>query len=264
MKKIILAAALAVTSVMFGQQITLQHTFAPNERAFAFAKGSDMVYISKGNGNSLNIYNSAFTLVKTVNVSLPAGTTMDIWYDIEQYPYAISKHIFNNDDNLEFLIETRISSSTGPAGVYTKFLLINENGVILNDFTPTAGLSFSGSYNIFHDAVSNTNNIIIKNFDINFGEQYQVFGLPTTVLAAKEIQKTNKLTAFPIPTSKILNISNPDNGSNKVEIYDATGKLVSNKIFGTNDTTIAVNVESLPNGTYFYKIGESGSKFIKN
>lgn len=264
MKKMILSAAIAVAGMMFGQQITLQHSFSTGEKAFAFAKGNDMFYITQANGNSLKIYNSNFVLIKTANFSLPSGYKLDIWYDSEQYPYAISKHIFNTDDNLEFLVAAKASSATSPAGVHTKLLLVNENGVILKDFTPNTNVSFSGSYNVFHDAVSNTNKIIIENWDNNNDQVYDVFGLPTSVLAAKEIQNVTKLAAFPIPANKILTISNPGNGSNKLEVYDMTGKIVLHKLFGSNDNTVTIEVENLTKGTYFYKIGELSAKFIKN
>lgn len=136
------SAAFVAASFMFGQQITLQHSFTAGEKAFAFAKGNNMVYITQGSGNSLKIYNSDFVLIKTANFALPTGYTLDIWYDSEQYPYAISRHIFNTDDNLEFLISAKASSATSPAGVHTKLLLVNENGAILKDFLPNTNVTF--------------------------------------------------------------------------------------------------------------------------
>ncbi|SMC32170.1 T9SS type A sorting domain-containing protein [Chryseobacterium sp. YR221] len=123
---------------------------------------------------------------------------------------------------------------------------------------------FFGNYNVFHDSVSNTNKIIIETWDNNNNQIYDVYGLPTSVLSSKEIQNVTKLSAFPIPTSKILHISNPENGSNTVEIYDMTGSRMLTKNFGSSDTTISVDVENLPKGIYFYKIGALSSKFIKN
>ncbi|OPH00342.1 hypothetical protein B2I21_00455, partial [Chryseobacterium mucoviscidosis] len=71
-------------------------------------------------------------------------------------------------------------------------------------------------------------------------------------MAAKEIQTEAKLSAFPIPTSKILNITNPENGAHKVQVFDTTGKLVVNQSFLTSDSKISVDVESLPKGIYIY------------
>ncbi|SDI90206.1 T9SS type A sorting domain-containing protein [Chryseobacterium jejuense] len=261
MKKLLFSAAFAVTGLMFGQQITLQNTFATGERAFAFAKGTDMVYVNLVSGtNTLKIYNSSFALIKTVNIPIPTDYIASLWYDSGQDSYPISKNIFNTDDKLEFLVAAGKYSTT----THRKLILMNEDGLLIKDFNPDITVSYSGEYAVFHDAVSNTNKIMIENETTSDQSIYTVFGLPTSVLATKEIQNTAKLAAFPIPTSKTLTISNPGNGSNKVEVYDMTGKIVINKTFGTSDNTVSIDVENLIKGTYFYKIGDLNAKFIKN
>ena len=93
---------------------------------------------------------------------------------------------------------------------------------------------------------------------------YDVYSLPTSGLGSKELIKKTRLTAFPIPTNKSLNIINPRNGSNTVEIFDASGKLLINKIFDNSENRISIDVEHLSKGTFVYKIGNLSSKFIKN
>ena len=86
----------------------------------------------------------------------------------------------------------------------------------------------------------------------------------TSPLNTEEIQSKSKLSAFPNPTNKILNIINPQNETNKIEIYDTSGKLILSKMFNSSDNKISVDVEHLPKGNYIYKIGDLSSKFIKN
>ena len=93
---------------------------------------------------------------------------------------------------------------------------------------------------------------------------YEVYQLPTSSLSSKEIQTKGKLSAFPVPANKTLNIINPNNGTNVVEIYDASGKLFINKSFPKNENRISVDVENLTKGAYTYKIGNQSAKFIKN
>ncbi|MDY3521962.1 T9SS type A sorting domain-containing protein [Riemerella anatipestifer] len=83
-------------------------------------------------------------------------------------------------------------------------------------------------------------------------------------LGLEEIQPKYKLFSYPNPTSKILNIINPKDGTNKVEIYDMFGNLILNKIFISSEDKISVDIESFPKGTYICKIGKLSSKFIKN
>lgn len=256
-----LSAAVIACSFMFGQQITLEHTFPLNENVFAFPNGNDIIYVAPGNGNTINIYNSAYALIKTVNVTLPDGYTFDFnpRYDID---FLVTKHIFNNDDKLEFIVGGVLLTPQTRRKLY----IVNEDGVIIKDFITYPSFSWDRDFKIFHDNTSNTNKMIITNYDFNNYKIFrEVYTLPTTSLSVNEIQsKKQQLSAFPIPTNKVLNIINPSNGSSTVTIYDMTGKQVINKSFSSMDHQISVNVESLPKGTYLYRIGEVSSKFIKN
>ncbi|AZB09579.1 T9SS C-terminal target domain-containing protein [Chryseobacterium sp. G0162] len=114
---------------------------------------------------------------------------------------------------------------------------------------------------MWNESLNRIFNINLSIFGVPLTEAY---ALPTSVLAAKEIQAGSKLSAFPVPTNKILNVMNPGNGANKIEIFDVTGKLVTNKSFSASEGKISVAVENLPKGVYVYKIGNLSSKFTKN
>lgn len=259
MKKLLFSLAFVATDFAFGQ-ITLDHSFADNEDVYAFSKDTDMFYVSKV-GTQLKIYNANFSLIKTVNVPMPTNyDRLIFWYSAEECSYSISKHIFNIDDKLEFLVE--VYDTSGNFGA--KLLLINDDGTLLKDFHSTPlTKSYAESFEIFHDSVNNINKLLVHNRANISNDQTDVYSLPTSNLTSKEIKSKNKLTAFPIPTSKILNIYNPKNNVNKVEIFDATGKLVISKSFNSNEEKITINVENLTKGNYIYKIGDLASKFIK-
>ncbi|AZB11471.1 T9SS C-terminal target domain-containing protein [Chryseobacterium sp. G0162] len=261
MKKIMLSAAIMACSFMFAQQITLEHTFPISENVDVFPNGNDIIFVAKGNGNTINIYNSSYVLVKTVNVPIPSGYIFE-FYPSSDTNFQVTKHIFNNDDKLEFVVSAKILTNQQPS---RKLYIVNEDGTIIKDFTTNPNTSWTGDFNIFHNNASNTNKIIITNVDNNDNLFREVYTLPSTTLSVNEIQSKGKqLSAFPIPANKVLNIINPSNGSSTVTIYDMTGKQVINKSFGSMDHQVSVNVESLPKGSYFYKIGEASSKFIKN
>lgn len=259
MRKVFFSTAIIITSFAFGQ-ITLEHTFPVNERVYAFAKGTEMIYVSQV-GNQLKIYNSSFALTKVVNVPVPANYQLSFWYDSEEESYSISKHIFNTDDLFEFVVTA--SNNSGPTS-QRKLMVINENGALIKDFHPAS--TYGEEWELFHDSTTNTNKIIIETW--NGGNSQtpfnEVYGLPSSALTLKEIQGNKSLSAFPIPTNKILNILNPQNSAKNVQIYDASGKLVASKSFGISDSKIEVNVESLPKGVYIYRVGDLSSKFIKN
>lgn len=266
MKKLLFSAALVVANFAFGQ-LTLEHSFT-NERTLTYSTPAETYYVSKTVDNKLKIYNSNYTLYKTVNVPMPANYSV-LSFASDNLDYIISKNIFNNDNNLEFLIAV-YNYNNNSNGYETKLLLINEDGTLLKDFNPNAAsISYAESFQIFHDSVLNVNKLVVHNetFINNNGNpvpQTDVYALPTSVLTTKEIQAGTKLSAFPIPTNKILNIVNPGNGANKVQVYDTTGKLVVDKSFSTSENKISIDVENLPKGIYIYKVGELSSKFTKN
>lgn len=262
MKKLLFSAILLATNFAFGQ-ITLEHSFDVTENVTAYSKRNETFYVSYTNDNKLKIYNADYSLKKTINIPLPTNYDM---YLVNGIDYAVSQHIFNTDDKYEFLV---LAYSTFP--LY-KLLLINEDGELIKDFHPNPEVKGSyygtASFEIFHDNIVNRNKIKILNYlydnGTQIGEQYDIYSLPTSELGSKEIQSKGKLSAFPVPANKILNIINPNNGANVVEIYDASGKLIINKSFSKTENRISVEVENLPKGFYTYKIGNQNGKFIKN
>lgn len=261
MRKILFSVAtIFAINFVFGQ-ITLEHSFPNSEFVYAYTAGNDMRYLSITQDNKLNIYNPDFSLYKNVDLQLPSGYNAILDVDTFNGPsFAISKHIFNTDDKYEFMI---LAVATGQE-YYTKLLLINEDGQLIKDFHPNPSSKGYRWYNVFHDASANINKLIVNSRLNGSFDKSDVYSLPTSALSAKEIQAKNKLSAFPIPTNKILNVVNPNNGANKIEVFDTSGKLLINKSFGTFENKISVEVENLPKGIYIYKVGDLSSKFIKN
>ncbi len=245
----------------FGQ-ITLQHSFT-NEYTYAYLTDTETFYIARTTDNKIKIYNSDFSVYKTVTVPMPAGyDRLLFWGDASSF--VASRNIFNTDSKFEFLVG--IYSNTER----TKLLLVNEDGTLIKDFHPNpSSLSYAENFEIFYDSAANINKLIVSSETVNNSTgitipQTDIYTLPTSVLSSKEIQAGSKLFAFPIPANKILNIMNPGNGVNKIEVFDVTGKLVVNKSFATSEGKISVDVENLPKGVYIYKIGNLSSKFTKN
>jgi len=135
--------------------------------------------------------------------------------------------------------------------------IINEDGIVIKNFD---NQYYDYDIELFTDKTVNKNKLVL----LNTADASEVYTLPSSSLASKEIEYQKKLSAFPIPTNKTLNIFNPGNGANKVEVYDVSGKMVVSKSFNINENRISVKVENLPKGNYIYKIGNLTSKFIKN
>ena len=139
--------------------------------------------------------------------------------------------------------------------------IYNEDGILVKDFGTGYQFEDEFDFHVYYDSNSNKNKLRLFKSSSNSTE---IYNLSTNSLTTKEITDKNKLTAFPIPTNKILNIVNPNNGNNSLQVYDENGKIVINKVFTNSEKTISLDVEFLPNGLYLYKIGNFSSKFLKN
>lgn len=258
-KTLFYVATLFVTNFVSGQ-LTLEHSFPSNQAVNVFNDGEKVYYFITKFGevgvpgesrNTIHIYNSDYSLYRTI--TFPWDTSYDSGIGF-MGDYGISKYVFNTDDKFEFIVFT-LNNSTQQK----KHFILNEDGEIIKDLS-----NYRTSYDIYHDSLNNVNKIKLNKIDSSIAGVYEIYLLPTTELTTKEIQRTNKLSAFPIPTNKILNVVNPKNGAYKIEIFDTSGKLVLNKNFAGSENKISVDVENLPKGIYVYKIGDLSSKFIKN
>lgn len=235
-----------ITSYAFGQ-ITLEKTYS-SENLQVYTNSTETFYYSVGqNLSTIKIYNADYTLKKQFTLASPV--------DISSYDnFILSKNIFNTDNLLE------IVTTSGNYPNYS-IKIYNEDGVLVKDFGTGYQFEDEFDFHVYYDTNSNKNKLRLFKSSSNSTE---IYNLSTNSLTTKEITDKNKLTAFPIPTNKILNIVNPNNGNNSLQVYDENGKIVINKLFTNSEKTISLDVEFLPKGIYIYKIGNINSKFLKN
>ena len=235
-----------ITSYAFGQ-ITLEKTYS-SENLQVYTNSTETFYHSVGqNLSTIKIYNADYTLKKQFTLASPVNISS---YD----NFILSKNIFNTDNLLE------IVTTSGNYPNYS-IKIYNEDGVLVKDFGTGYQFEDEFDFHVYYDTNSNKNKLRLFKSSSNSTE---IYNLSTNSLTTKEITDKNKLTAFPIPTNKILNIVNPNNGNNSLQVYDENGKIVINKVFTNSEKTISLDVEFLPKGIYIYKIGNINSKFLKN
>jgi len=241
-------ATILATNFTFGQ-ITLEKTY-PTENLQVYTNATETFYYTTGSDlSTIKIYNADYTLKKQFTLPSPVNVSS---YD----NFILSKNIFNTDNLLE-IVAVSGSWENQTIKVY------NEDGVLVKDFGSGYMVEDIFDFHVYHDNTTNTNKLRLVKGPYN-NPTTEIWNLGTTSLAAKEIREKNKLSAFPIPTNKVLNIINPKNGENKIEVFDTSGKLVKIQSFGVSENKISVDVENLPKGIYVYKVGELSAKFIKN
>ena len=241
-----------ITSYAFGQ-ITLEHSFDTEEQVLVYSDTETLKYITLL-GTQINIYNSDYSLYKTFSISLPPTSSGVFLSTYDNFNFNVSKHLFNTDDKLEFFVFYQ--------GSVGNLVVFNEDGNVIKNFNAYYSYEL---IDVFHDSTTNTNKLKMGKYISGTSDiVFDIFSLPTSSLTTKEITDKNKLTAFPIPTNKNLNIINPNNGNNSLQVYDENGKMVINKFFKNSEKIISLDVEFLPKGIYIYKIGNINSKFLKN
>ena len=235
-----------ITSYAFGQ-ITLEKTYS-SENLQVYTNSTETFYYSVGqNLSTIKIYNADYTLKKQFTLASPVNISS---YD----NFILSKNIFNTDNLLEIV-------TTSENYLNYSIKIYNEDGILVKDFGTGYQFEDEFDFHVYYDSNSNKNKLRLFKSSSNSTE---IYNLSTNSLTTKEITDKNKLTAFPIPTNKILNIVNPNNGNNSLQVYDENGKMVLNKTFMNSEKIISLDVEFLPNGLYLYKIGNFSSKFLKN
>ena len=254
-----LLITMVFSNFIFGQ-ITLEKTYS-SENLQVYTNATETYYYTIGDGiTDVKFYKSDYTIYKQFTPIIPSGYTYSTSIDEFASNFVISKNIFNTDSKLEIIISFSKYNST-TYQLENIIRIYNEDGVIIKEFGPNYKFDYMSDGNIYHDNTTNTNKLRLFNQATNSTE---IYNLGTTSLTTKEITDKNKLTAFPIPTNKNLNIVNPNNGNNSLQVYDENGKIVINKLFTNSEKTISLDVEFLPNGLYLYKIGNFSSKFLKN
>ena len=154
--------------------------------------------------------------------------------------------LFNSDNLIEFLYVSTLPN-TQP-----DMKLINENGVILQDF----GL---------HSYAA-----VIKNVDGDFkliteySTEKKVYALPGVLLSSQNYLLSKDVKAYPNPVNDIMNIvSDSKNHYVDVAIFSIDGKEIQKSNVKSTEGFINLDVSALSSGTYIYKIGNYSGTFIK-
>jgi len=247
MKTKILLLMLAIATGM-SAQISLEHTYTGTgsshnnfPETFAFFTDSGLHYYVI-NDNVVNIYDGNHNLTTSVTIPLQSG------YEITA-GFLFTDHLFNSDDNIEFVLTTYNSSTH----IYN-MSLYDENGSVLFDF--------GNEWEPYVIKVDDTTYKLLV-IATDAPNSYKIYSLPGTMTAVQQYTYNRRIIGYPVPTNNRLHISNAlgDGERSVLYIYNLAGQMLMQKeVEGSN---INVDVSGLPGGNYIYKIGGYTGKFIK-
>lgn len=253
---------LAIIVLIFGAitataQINLEYTFPNSVVTFNVANKTYYGY-SDASLNQIKIYNSDYSLFKSISITPPTGYTFSS-------ASIFSDKLFNSDNKIEFLVS--YVKSVLDFSSYYSLKLYNEDGLILKDFgtsyilSPSTIKLLSGEtkLNILR-YVYDTSTATIKYFT-------DIYSLPgSTPSSVKELSDSNLAPAFPNPSNSIVNLSVPKNidSVTKMRIFNIEGKLIDEKQVDGLFENVILNVSSYPAGIYIYECNKVSNRFIVN
>ena len=179
--------------------------------------------------------------VASVSLSWAAGnqeTTASGWF--EEY-FAV--YVVND--------LTAILTGTFPTPVYEGVLAAGE---VMEQHTHDVTAQAAGQATVY---------VVVRHFNCT-NENYLVFDdvkLTATAFVSTEEKSLEVLSAYPNPTTDVLNITLNENATS-VSILGLDGKLISTDIVNSNIVTL--NVADLAAGVYFYEVVTAEGDKVRN
>jgi hypothetical protein len=260
MKKLIPMLFVLFLSFQGRTQITLEQSYSYSGTFTNLAVSGDKFYVMDVILSQCRIYNTNYSLWKTINLSVPANNYL---YDI-QY---ISENLFTTDNSLCLIYTYYSYDATNLYYTYTT-KVVKENGTVL--------LTVPGcQYYYVTTMTSGAAKLVTYSFDYSVSPYtvstavYSIPGsLPTSMKENAAAANLFPVSAFPNPASEQLSLSytlpsGVDSGI--LQVTDVQGRLVrSIPVSGSSDK-MQMGVSDLPRGMYFYTIasGNFRSQAVK-
>ena len=262
-------------------QISFEHTYITNNKpafnnSFPNDDGNMDFYVVNGpflGPNTLDLYNGeTHVLYKSMPIPQTYTGTANNYIDYtdpEPPKFFISKHLFNNDDLIEFVSVIKYFNPFGNGVSAPMIVISNELGTILyqiyDRYAPRIVKRADNSYKLLVSVGSNGNNSPIYG---SMSLEIDVYSLPGTLsLGQEEVYLGREsFVGYPNPASDNITISNlkPLSEVSDLEVYDMSGKLIKNQTVSAGTINIIVDTRELSTGIYIYKInGVTSGKFIK-
>lgn len=257
--KLLFTLAITLLHCMVFGQITLEHTYPNSGYFFSYGQlmmvdlevsGMSYVEIDRVN-KEIKLYHLDHTLFKTV--SFAAATPP--WPNFGVTIMYISEHLFDQDDDLEFMYVLDLPKLTQ---VY------NEDGSLLLD-EPDAVPYVRQTIHNQQYPIYNTDDgtkLILSHAD-STARVYTLGGTLTVAMATswnEQFQQLAENRAFPNPTSSQINfaLASTLQQNGELIITDVAGGVVKTVSIAQGTSQVTQDVSDLPDGAYLYRLTSGG------
>jgi len=264
MKKIIILSLILLNNALHSQ-ITLEHQLSVNNIYDAY-------FINTENGEVKYMYiDSNDWIVKIYNIDNTINTTIAInrnaLYNTNDYPnstnylyiYAVSQHLFDNDDEFEFLIEF-IAYTSDYSSYVQKTAVIDADGSIIfsvDDQMPPYA-SEDGKTFITNTSQGTKMMLITTDRSTDSVTEINIYSLPGT-LSSNIVTYTssNSFRTYPNPTSNRMNIEYnlpPDSNKGEIIVYNSLNQEVKRVEINPKKNETQIDLGNLNKGIYLIRI----------
>jgi hypothetical protein len=241
---------LLVRSAGFGQ-VDLVNTFPYSGTYVKLEKDGYKFYLMDVVAGECRIYNTDFSLWKTVKLNIPANN----WVTDIQF---VSQNLFNSDDKVELLYVTYEYVETSTS-YYYKYVtrIAADNGQVLLD---VAG----GAYSEVKLSSDGQSRLLVYVWDYSvfpYTVQTRIYSIPGMPAGTGDPPLNpvpdDGFTAYPNPAVGKVNVKIPgmaDFSETKLVILNSAGQVVLRQPAIGAVTGIDLEPTGLPSGTYYIKV----------
>lgn len=233
-------------------QIQFEHSFNYSTSVTTLENEGKKIFLMDVDGEQCRLYNSDYSLWKTVNINIPNNRWLaDIKY--------VSQHVFNSDDLLEMLIIYYQYVEVGSSYYYIYTAeVINENGSVLLSVP-------GGAYVDMIPTSDQGSKLFVYVYDYSgfpFSVETKIYGVPGVPLGIIEnpddLDTKGKLfSAYPNPTNGDIKIR-MNNGVFTPDawliIRDEAGIVRSRTMLQQGSAEQCLKLVDLPSGIYIYEV----------
>lgn len=252
MKNLIFVILLFVTTLL-SAQIVHEQTFEFSGNLVEISEGEYKIYIMDDVNNQCRIYNTDYSLWKTISLNVPDGKFL---YNIK----FVSKNLFNTDDNIELLY---IVSEYIDASYY-------EYTIIVADETGTELLNVPKGVVSKIIATGDNSKLVIWTYDYSsypYVVSTKFYSVVGNIPNFTEENNKDFYSSLPYPVPATNSVTIPYTLNKKTEtaelkIFDTNANEIEKFIVDGFFNKFILNTTKYKNGIYFYKIKNKTGKFI--
>jgi hypothetical protein len=257
-KQLLIILGLTFLVGKMSAQLTLDHTFdGTTGVGFPYIEEFSGYYSCVDNNNTLYLYNSNYSLYKTVSLNLPSGYSY-------RYLTELGRHLINTDDKVEFFVAAAQDNAPASNNYYCA-KIINEDGSIIQDF----GFAYILSGGGVHKAGNQLRFCLSKGtynqstYQTTYQTDVYICHGNYNSVASFENENTT-MQPYPNPTTTLINLPyHIDKGTvSTINIYNINGQLVDSYNIGGDFEMITIDVNNYAKGIYVYEYNGISNRFV--